>query len=40
MNLNWGKMAPEEAKLMQTQDLNYINYKRAIDAKRIEKRCF
>ncbi|KAH9404788.1 UTP11-like, U3 small nucleolar ribonucleoprotein [Tyrophagus putrescentiae] len=31
------ELAPEEAKLMQTQDLNYINYKRAIDAKRIEK---
>lgn len=31
------ELAPEEMKLMQSQDLNYINYKRAIDAKKIEK---
>jgi len=29
--------SPEELKLMQTQDMNYINYKRSIDSNKIEK---
>lgn len=31
------ELSPQEMKLMQTQDLNYINYKRQMDSKKIEK---
>lgn len=31
------EQSPEELKLMQTQDLNYINYKRSIDLNKIER---